>query len=477
MEVAAGAVVAEQAVSTAVEAGVAYGIAKPTPPLSATFTRISSPAFLPRLKHSLAVVNGQIYLFGGEDETGKLAGDEVHIVSLPLKSAGNEGKPDYSEGEDGKVPGKRAGHSSIAVAGKIYIFGGSGEDGKPIEEMGRVWMYNTKTLGWSYIDPAEDASLPPARHMHGAVSSDRPASATKAGTQHTMTEQISSTISKLPSMISKTSIDDGPSEPHGTLIIHGGQSASSSVLNDTWAFNIATRTWSSLLPLPSSSSPTSSLAFVYSTLYTISGTTEFAHEISTLPLKPKSYINLAGENTEDFLSTQETWSTITIPTNPLTPGPKSRTGAPFLPISTGAGRDYILYLLGEQTSAPKSPPGTDSDDKPDPSSTTPENTPVYYSDTWAYGLAPPATTPAGIKDAIRSTVGASVSSATWAEVIVDANVEPEAGEATETGGKAHPGPRAWFAADRLEGGKGVVMWGGRNGRGEVEGDGWLVNVA
>ena len=96
MEVAAAAVVAEQVASTTVEAGVAYGLAKPTPPLSATFTRISSPAFLPRLNHSLTLVDGQSFIFGGEDEDGKLAGDEVHIVSLPLKSAGNEGKPDYS---------------------------------------------------------------------------------------------------------------------------------------------------------------------------------------------------------------------------------------------------------------------------------------------------------------------------------------------------------------------------------------------
>ena len=96
MEVAAAAVAAEQVASTAVQAGVVYGVAKPTPSLSATFTRISSEAFLPRLYHSLTIFNGQAYIFGGEIEDGKLAGDEIHIVSLPLKKAGNEGKPDYS---------------------------------------------------------------------------------------------------------------------------------------------------------------------------------------------------------------------------------------------------------------------------------------------------------------------------------------------------------------------------------------------
>ena len=97
MEAAAIALAAEQVASTTVEAGIVYGVAKPTPALSATYTRISSEAFLPRLNHSLTVVNGQLFLFGGETDDGNLAGDEVHIVSLPLKKAGNEGKPDYSK--------------------------------------------------------------------------------------------------------------------------------------------------------------------------------------------------------------------------------------------------------------------------------------------------------------------------------------------------------------------------------------------
>jgi len=98
---ATGLVAAEQVISTTVQGGAvaAYGLAQPTQPLAATFTRITSEAFLPRFNHSITAVNGQAYIFGGEiEEEGevKLAGDEVHIVSLPLKKAGNEGKPDYS---------------------------------------------------------------------------------------------------------------------------------------------------------------------------------------------------------------------------------------------------------------------------------------------------------------------------------------------------------------------------------------------
>ena len=94
MEAAAAGLVAEEVVSTSIQAGVVYGVAKPTPPLSATFTRISSETFLPRINHSLTIVDGSAYLFGGETDSGKLAGDEIHIIRLPSTKGGNQGQPE-----------------------------------------------------------------------------------------------------------------------------------------------------------------------------------------------------------------------------------------------------------------------------------------------------------------------------------------------------------------------------------------------
>ena len=91
-----GAVAVEQTASTAVEAGVAYGIAKPTPSHIATYSRLSSEAFLLRIHHSLTVVNGKANIFGGETEKGELSGDEIHIITLPVKGR-DVGEPDYSE--------------------------------------------------------------------------------------------------------------------------------------------------------------------------------------------------------------------------------------------------------------------------------------------------------------------------------------------------------------------------------------------
>ena len=97
MEAAAVGIVAEEVVSTSIQAGVVYGVAKPTPALSATFKRISNETIIPRINHSITVIDGSAYMFGGETDTGKPAGDEVHIIGLPSADGGEQSKTDYSK--------------------------------------------------------------------------------------------------------------------------------------------------------------------------------------------------------------------------------------------------------------------------------------------------------------------------------------------------------------------------------------------
>ena len=71
-------------------------------------------------------------------------------------------------------------------------------------------------------------------------------------------------------------------------------------------------------------------------------------------------------------------------------------------------------------------------------------------------------------------MGIATGEDTWAEVKVDAGIESKE---KESEGKAHPGPRGWFASCAVPAQQGcVVLWGGVNGKGETEGDGWLVEV-
>ena len=484
---ASGLLVAEQVVSTTLEGGAlaAYGLAQSTQPLTATFTRISSDAFLPRTNHSITVVNGQAYIFGGEEEPGKLAGDEVHIVSLPLKKAANEGKPDYKvvpslgEGEDGTVPGRRAGHSAVAVGGRIYMFGGRGEEQKALEEKGRVWVFDTKTLGWSYVDPVDDGEEPNGRYMHGAAATEHPLPNTNKPSEAGYGEQIKSTIGKLPSLVGKGS-STSPQEPHGSLIIAGGQKNLDAMDGDVWMFNIATRTWSQLPQHPvtsGKSAPAPSFALTQKGLYIVSSSSDVSDlggDIHYLLLTKDLYYNTQGKSQTSLKSAEPKWTTTHFPANPLTPGPLPRQGAGLIPITTGNGREYLLYFLGEKFSPPKSNASvSEATDTQPPTSEEQANSPIFISDTWSYQVLPASPSAASIKDATRSAMGISTGEGTWAEVKIETVVEGE------TEGKSHPGPRGWFASCPIGkeiDGAGLLIWGGVNGKGEVEGDGWVVTV-
>ena len=270
-------------------------------------------------------------------------------------------------------------------------------------------------------------------------------------------------MEEIQNMVTQTTAPPVPAKPYGTLIIHGGKS-SSGALNDTWIFDIGSRTWTSGPSLPADNPSSSTLALSNDVLYTVTSTSDFAQSIHSLALKPQGL---------KLLPAQTEWTTITIPTNPLTPGPLARTGAPLAPITTGSGRLYLLYLMGERLH----PPSANKDPNQESAPAT------LLSDAHLYGLPSSLTTASGLKDSIRSTVGLSTPSQSWEEAGVDANLEGAKSE--EKGeGKAHPGPRAWMAFDGLrysslavkEQGHGVVIWGGRNARGEVEGDGWVVRI-
>lgn len=452
--------VAEQVVSTTVEGAAlaTIGLAQSTQPLSATFTRITSEAFLPRSSHTLTVVSGHAYIFGGKTETGELAGNEVHIVTLPLTTR-TEGVPDYkcvpALGDD-EVPGARFGHSASAIGKRIYIFGGRGTE----DEKGRVWVFDTSSLHWTHMDPEPDRLYPPSRTHFGYAASVNPLPPGSDNKLKVLGTQIQETISKtVPSIVSKPS---PPAEPHGTVFISGGLRPHGwDDLTDTWAFTIATRTWTQLPSTPAPkilSSP--ALTLVQDRLYLVTGSSELESEIHYLTL-PKTLLSNRDSEDDDSEPPNISWTTLPFPTNPLIPGPRPRKGAGLLPITTGNGRSYLLYFLGEKAS----PKAASSE------SETPPRT--FWSDAFSYQTPASSPSPAGSKDATRATLGFETGEDTWAEVKVVAN-EEGAGLA-EVGGKSHPGPRGWFGSDVLDDGK-VVLWGGIDAKGETEGDGWIVSV-
>ncbi|KAL8933547.1 MAG: hypothetical protein Q9216_006316, partial [Gyalolechia sp. 2 TL-2023] len=410
-------VVAEQAVSTTVEGAAVAGIglAQSTQPLNATFTRITSEAFLPRSSHSITVIAGKAYIFGGEESSGKLADDNIHIIKLPAKKPANVGDPEYKclpslgEEEDGKVPGPRAGHIACALGHRIYVFGGKGQDQQVLEENGKVWVFDTETLRWSSLEPSTENPYPSPRYQHSVVASENPLPNTNVSDTASYTEQIKSTVSKIPAMIGKAS---PPKEPHGSIIVCSGLSSSSSqALTDIWTFTIATKTWSALPSIPQTPFPPP-LAFANNTLYILSGSSKVGNEIHSLPLQPSTYNDARGTADLDLRATTPEWSTLPFPTNPLAPGPQPRKAAGLLPITTGNGRLYLLYFMGEKVAS-----------EAEAANASEQQHTEYWSDTWSYQIPAVDVAAAGIKDKTRSLMGISTGEGTWAEVKVVPNEE------------------------------------------------------
>lgn len=456
-------VVAEQVVSTTVEGAAIAGIglAQSTQPLNATFTRITSEAFLPRSSHTISVIAGKAYIYGGEESSGKLADDNIHIIKLPAKKPSNVGEPEYKcipslgEEEHGQVPGPRTGHTACVLGHRIYVFGGKDQDEQALEEKGKVWVFDTESLRWSCLEPSTENPFPTSRYQHSAVASEHPLPNNNVSDTASYTEQVKSTVSKLPAIIGKAS---PPREPHGSVIICSGLSTSAHLLLDLWTFTIATKTWSALPALPSIPFPPS-LAFANNSLYILSGSSDAGSEIHFLQLQPSTYKDARGTADLGLKAKTPEWSSLPFPTNPLTPGPRPRKSGGLLPVTTGNGRLYLLYFMGEKL--PKAEDEATS----------------YWSDTWSYQTPAVDIAPAGIKDKTRSLLGISTGEGTWCEVKVVPNEEGPGG--LETEGKSHPGPRGWFGSSSLgrdfDGG-GVILWGGINAKGETEGEGWLVSV-
>ncbi|KAI5917829.1 hypothetical protein F4810DRAFT_632934 [Camillea tinctor] len=415
-EVVAGLWAAEEVVSTGVQAGAAgYAIAKPTMPLKATFSQLASTmddkssSSLIRSHHTVTIVNKKAYIFGGWTSHEKLASNDIHSIALPVKGAP---APEYqvlpaiATGESKPVPTPRTNHAACALGTRIAIYGGCDEVGKLVDEGSRIWLYDTEKSSWDILEPSSHPErVPPPRSNGKLFSHD------------------------------------------GNLILYGGLDYSGSPLTDVWRFDCCANVWNQF---PHAPVATKSAALSGDTLYLITASGLLSNDIHSLKVR------VSAE--------PPTWETISFPINPLTPGPKSRENGGLVPVTTGYGRNYLLYFFGEQRNM-ASHGGF-----------------LQWSDLWTFqlpssDLEPHASTnvteaikPAKIKDQIRSQLGADTGRSTWAEVEVQAPGDRQAQ------GKAHPGPRSSFGYDVTADKTKVVVWGGIDAKGVPQGDGWVIEL-
>lgn len=436
-----GVVAALYGVETAIEGavGAAVAIARSTMPLKAKFHRISTGMQLPRSSHSLSVIKGRAYIFGGEIRPREPIDNAMHIFTLPssgVSEADYKSVPAEASDTNGEIPATRVGHTAATIDDRIYIFGGrGGPDMKPLEENGRVWCFDTFTATWSHLDPVQGTPFPAARSYHAATANEHP----------------------LPSKEDHTINPIGSPDPeaHGTVFIHAGCPASGR-LADLWAFDVAARTWSQYPDAPGPPRGGPSLAFAKNRLYRFGGfdgSNELGGQIDYLEIAVNLFNDKGGKGELSVFAKTGKWESVSFIANAKGPGNRSVAG--LQPITTGQGRNYLLLLLGER----------------DPSSKGHEGAGAFWNDVWSYELGPDQKTAASLKNKVRSLVGAHNAEGTWAEVKISEAV-------TEETGGAHPGERGWFAsaqAQDLDAG-GVILFGGINGKNERLGDGWFLTV-
>ena len=100
--------------------GAAMAIGKSTMPLKGGPWRpIPTDKLLPRSSHSLSIVKGKAYIFGGEEKPREPVDNHVHVFTLPQSE---HDETDYqtipatsSEGTNGPVPEKRDGHTATVI--------------------------------------------------------------------------------------------------------------------------------------------------------------------------------------------------------------------------------------------------------------------------------------------------------------------------------------------------------------------------
>ncbi|KAL8725262.1 MAG: hypothetical protein Q9166_007464 [cf. Caloplaca sp. 2 TL-2023] len=436
-----GVAAAAYGVETAAEGavGAAVAIAKPTMPLKATWRRLTTSSPLPRSSHSLSVIKGKAYVFGGEEKPREPVDNHMHVLTLPSSTVNEvdyKAVPATGSAGNTEVPASRVGHTATVVNDRIYIFGGrGGKSMQALDEQGAVWEYDTRLDHWTQLAPAKGSPCPPARSYHSSTSTAHP----------------------LPNQEDRTEAAQGDVDPeaHGTIFIHGGCTASGR-LNDLWGFDVAARTWSPFPDAPGEARGGASLTFTQNRLYRFggfNGKMQLGGQIDYLDVTAATFHDQGGRGELAVTSMTGKWETVKSDAGSPMPGDRSVAG--LQPVTTGQGRNYLVLFLGEK----------------DASSSGHEGAGQFWDDVWSFQLRPDGMTAASFKDATRDLFGAKTSENTWAPVDILEN--------SMTGGKqAAPGPLGWFASAQGHDmdPASIVLWGGLMSDNTRSSDGWILIV-
>lgn len=435
-------------------AAITKGLAKNTHPLTAKWNRIDAPP-LPRSSHTLSVIAGRAYIFGGEINPREPVDNDMHIITLPsgtVTSADYKTIPARPKVAGGEIPEKRVGQTAAVIGERIFIFGGrGGKDMKPLEENGRVWIYNTRVDAWTYLDPLPNTPFPAARSYHSSVAVEKP----QPGNMK-MIPVDNAKESPAIGKIAESAQTDEQEGGYGTLFIHAGCPTSGRT-NDLWGFDVRNRTWKEFPVGPGKPRGGTALAVSKQRIYRyggFNGEGEEGGELNFLELGLDQFSNIAGVEDAAVVAKGE-WQTLNFKEEGMKyPGDRSVAG--LQTITTGMGREYLILLMGER----------------DPSSDGHNAAGKFWGDIWAFQCPPQGMTGASFKDATWQALGRETGEGLWSQVAVS-DSEGVEGEDIH---KLIPGERGWFPSSTLGDidVTSVMLWGGLNGKNEREDNGWIL---
>lgn len=493
----AEAVAGFYAVETAVEGAAAGAVAVSgaTVPLHARFQRIQSPSNRLAISGSTAnIVKSKVYLLGGEgpnddDNHGKKG---VHVLSFPPDFGGSRtdgtnaievdydaNQPEYvsesrpledltdhmvqqdSATRDGthRATWSRTQHSSVAIHDKIYVLGGlhsvemdtrTSNTGSVVP-LDTILAYDTLKNNYTIVKAESDKcteGIPEPRYSASCTSSPYPPPASVAQGQ-------------------------GPSlDAHGTIFLHGGFDVAGSALHDTWTFDLGTKAWHKFPSIVDTAlqdkSEAGKITYLEHTLWYVNGSTvmhldlaEHDPQEDTNQLQNPTTLSTgrvgsgqwqvvypSAENDPAASQTDTEKQPTAEPAN--THGPDQPTSSIF-PITTGAGRNYLLHF----------------------SPSNPQNMYIFQ-------ITSSEKTATSLKDMIRDKASAIFSSLpdNWKS----GKYEWSKVEVVESSMKDGQIPRpdsqlsGFASAVWEEYGNKIVIWGGQSAEG-ARNEGWVVDLS
>ncbi|KAI5467165.1 hypothetical protein BGZ63DRAFT_345124 [Mariannaea sp. PMI_226] len=463
---------------------------------------------LPRSSHTLDIISGNAYVFGGEVNPQKPVGNDMHVITLPWSSAGADyykikassdkplddvplASPEEKAESKGKepaspesllddVPAPRVGHATAVVGSRIFMFGGrGGPDMQPLEEGGRVWVFDTRDHAWSYLDPAPAIKggaivpHPAARTYHCATATDRPRDFAQPRPKQPETWQqwalgdTSKTgIPQAPIVgnVAEEAVDE-ETDGYGTFFIHAGLLSSGEPANDIWAFNIRDRTWSELPTAPGPARGGAAICINKTRLFRFGGydgKEEIGGQLDFIHLEVETFDD-QGTKGEVAIRARGGWQTILaentesspteIHAEPEQEWPGPRSVASLEALTLGGGREYLVLTMGERL------PGSDS-----PASGK------YYDDVWMFQIPPLGMTVGSVTSAVWQAVGRKTGEGKWTKVDLAPYDDDNSDEMPE--------PRGWHASavmgDLEE--NAILVWGGIGENNQRLGDGWILRL-